>query len=199
MKKLLRMTCFSTALAISAASFSPSPVHASPGSPAAPVAGSLGAEVSQGSAVDDETFTITAQSTGASLQGGAAARITCTGSFKGNRPYDSPHPGASSKKRKINAHLSVTCTGVGAGATLVTVSSRMTDGRRAGKASTGRGFRKARTGGDLACVSSKRAYRALGLVIIKFPPRYSPPSARATPRSIAKAFKKNRKGICVKP
>ncbi|MFG2003680.1 hypothetical protein ACGFNU_31435 [Spirillospora sp. NPDC048911] len=75
----------------------------------------------------------------------------------------------------------------------------MTDGRRAGKASSSRGSGKARTGGDLACVRSKRAYRAVGLVVIKFPPRYSPPSATGHPRSIAKAFKKNGKGICVKP
>ncbi|MFI0453517.1 hypothetical protein [Actinomadura sp. 6N118] len=198
------MTCFSTALAISTVSFSPSSVHAGTGSPATPVAGGLGAELLQDAAIptstdDEQTFTITAQSTAAGLQSGLAARIVCRGSFKGSRPYDAPHPGASSKKRKINAHLSVTCTGPGAGATLVTVSSRMTDGRRAGKASTRRGLGKARTGGDLACVKSKRAYRAVGLVVIKFPPRYSPPSATHKAASIAKAFKKNGKGICVKP
>ncbi|MBO2446012.1 hypothetical protein J4573_02850 [Actinomadura barringtoniae] len=188
------MTCLSAALAISAVSLSPSPVYAGTRSPATP-------GVSQGTAGldDEETFTFTAEPAEAGILSGAAARITCKGSFKGSRAYDAPHPAASSKKRKINAHLSVTCTGPGAGATLVTVSSRMTDGHRAGKASSKRGFGKARTGGDLACVKSKRAYRAVGLVVIKFPPRYSPPSATGRPSSVAKAFKRNGKGICVKP
>ncbi|MQY03284.1 hypothetical protein [Actinomadura macrotermitis] len=190
MKTLSRMTCFSAALAISAISFSPAPVHAETASPARPVAASLD---------DDQAFTFTARSTAAGIQSSAASVITCRGSFKGGKPYDAPHPGASSKKRKINAHLSVTCTGTGAGATRVTVSSVMIDGHRAGKASTGSGWGKARTGGDLACVKSKRAYQAVGRVVIKFPPRYTPPSATLSARSLAKAFKKNGKGICVKP
>ncbi len=195
-KTLLRMTCFSTAVAISAVSFSPSPVFAGTGSPAAPVAA---AESFQDLAVaDGEDFTFTARPAGVGAQA-AAAVINCRGSFKGNKAYDAPHPGASSKKRKINAHLSITCTGAGAGATHVTVSSRMVDGRRAGKASTGKGFGKARTGGDLACVTSKRAYQAKGVVLIKFPPRYNPPTATAKLASVAKTFKRNGKGICVKP
>ncbi|MFC9970011.1 hypothetical protein ACFVH6_03810 [Spirillospora sp. NPDC127200] len=195
------MTCFSTALAISAVSFSPSPVLADTGSAAAPVAATGPSQDLAVSAdvADGESFTFTARPTGVGAQAAAAAVINCRGSFKGNKAYDAPHPGASSKKRKINAHLSITCSGTGAGATYVTVSSRMTEGRRVGKASTGKGFRKARTGGDLACVKSKRAYQAKGVVLIKFPPRYSPPTATAKLSSVVKAFKRNGKGICVKP
>ncbi|GAA1532667.1 hypothetical protein GCM10009678_13760 [Actinomadura kijaniata] len=203
MKKLSRMACFSAALVVGAVSFSPSPVHAGTGSAAAPAAESLGAGTPQGpvastSADGEEVFTFTARSTAPGAKSAAADRITCKGAYRGGKYYDAPHPGASSKKRRINAHLSVTCTGGGAGATHVTVASRMVDGRRAGKVSTDKGFRSAKTGGDLACVSSKRGYQGKGYVYVKFPPRYSPPAASLNPVSIIKAFKKGKKGICVK-
>ncbi|MGI5164478.1 hypothetical protein ACQEU3_09005 [Spirillospora sp. CA-253888] len=181
---------------MSAVSFSPSALA---GTGSAAATGPAQALAVSADVADGEDFTFTARPTGVGAQAAAAAVINCRGSFKGNKAYDAPHPGASSKKRKINAHLSITCTGAGAGATHVTVSSRMVDGHRAGKASTGKGFGKARTGGDLACIKSKRAYQAKGVVLIKFPPRYSPPTATAKLSSVVKAFKRNGKGICVKP
>ncbi|MGK5555079.1 hypothetical protein ACSNOI_26020 [Actinomadura kijaniata] len=197
MKTLSRMAGFSMAIAVGAVSLSPSPVFAGTGSPAAPATGTQG-PVASTSTDGEEVFTFTARSTAPGAKSGAADVITCKGAYRGGKWYDAPHPGASSKKRRINAHLSVTCTGGGAGATHVTVSSRMVDGRRAGKVSTSKGLRSAKTGGDLACVSSKRGYQAKGVVFVKFPPRYSPPTATGTPVSIIKAFKKGKKGICVK-
>jgi hypothetical protein len=129
----------------------------------------------------------------------ARARIVCRGAFRRNRAYDAPHPSKSSQRKRINAHLSIVCTGPGAGATHVTVVSRMTAGKRVGAPGRDSGLGRARTGGDLACVTKKRAYVALGNVHIKFPPRYSPPTATASVRSPVRAFRKNRNGICIKP
>lgn len=145
---------------------------------------------------EGEAFTIVAHRKAA--PGQRAAVITCTGSFNG-RPYDHPHPGKSSNRRAINAHLAITCTGTGAGLTHVTVTSRMVDGRRAGAPDTDRGFRSARTGGDLRCVSQKRRYQAKGSIFIKFPPRYTPATATGSPVSVIKAFKRGPGGKCIRP
>lgn len=192
-----RMTCVSVSLAAGAALLTAAPALA-----VAPLANASAAEayvIEDGTAritVDPQgNFTIVASPTGPSSR---ANTINCKGAF-GGKPYDYPHPGHSSKKKKINAHLSVKCTGAGAGATVVTVTSRMSDGRRIGKPSTKTGRGGARVGGDLVCLKKKRSYRALGTVSIKFPPKYTPPTAGGTVKSVSKPFKKGKKSICVKP
>lgn len=128
------------------------------------------------------------------------ARIVCGGGFKGGRWYDFPHPGRSSNKRAINAHLSVDCKGPGSNATFVKVRSVMHSARRNGGPSFGQGMGGAKTGGDLRCVKKKRVYRARGFVRVKFPPGYKPPGGTRTPTSVARVFKKNRRtGKCVRP
>ncbi|MEO5876305.1 MAG: hypothetical protein ABIS86_16600 [Streptosporangiaceae bacterium] len=178
---------------------------AAPALAVAPIADAFAAEAyvtKDGTAritVDAEgNFTIVASPTG--ISSSRAARIVCRGAF-GGKPYDHPHPGHSSKKKKkkINAHLAVKCTGPGAGATVVTVTSRMSDGRRIGNASTKTGRGSARVGGDLVCLRQKRSYRALGTISIKFPPRYVPPTASGALKSVSKPFKQGKKRICVKP
>lgn len=80
--------------------------------------------------------------------------ITCSGR------YDYPHAGSSSNRKKVNAHLIVTCSGtVAADArfTQITMQSRMmdtTDGRL-GAVSTGTAIGSGRIGGDLACVAAR--------------------------------------------
>jgi hypothetical protein len=142
------------------------------------------------------TLTATRASTGTKA---AADVISCHGAFKGHRAYDAPHPSKSSNRRRINAHLSIVCTGGGAGATLVTVTSRMVDGHRVGVPGTDSGLRRARTGGDLRCLKKKRAYRAKGRVHITFPPGYEPPTASARPRSVIRVFKRAASGQCRRP
>jgi hypothetical protein len=125
--------------------------------------------------------------------------ISCHGAFKGHKAYDAPHPGRSSHRRKVNAHLSIVCTGGGAAATLVTVTSRMVDGHRVGAPGTRSGLGRARTGGDLRCLKKKRAYQAKGTVKVKFPPGYEPPTATAHPRSVIRVFKRAASGRCRRP
>jgi hypothetical protein len=148
----------------------------------------------------------TAAPTGAltwtATRSGAGARadvISCHGAFTGSKAYDAPHPSKSSHRRRVNAHLSIVCTGGGAGATLVTVTSRMVDGHRVGAPSTKSGLRRARTGGDLRCIRKKRAYQAKGRVHIEFPPGYEPPTATAHPRSVIRVFRRAASGRCVRP
>ncbi len=77
--------------------------------------------------------------------------ITCKGS------YDYPHAGKSSARKKVNAHLIVTCRGtvaIDAQYTQITGSSRMldlTDGR-IGAVTTKTARGSLRVGGDLACL-----------------------------------------------
>ncbi|MCD0450561.1 hypothetical protein LO762_15380 [Actinocorallia sp. API 0066] len=141
-------------------------------------------------------FTIVASPAAPSSRAG---EIVCTGAFRNRKPYDHPHAGHSSDRKKVNAHLSIKCTGPGAGATVVTLTSRMSDGRRIGKASTKTGRGGARVGGDLVCLKQKRTYQALGTISIKFPPRYTPPAASRTVKSPSKPFKQGKKKLCVKP
>lgn len=116
--------------------------------------------------------------------------IVCVGK------YDNLHPGSSSKKRAVNAHLIVKCTGPNAKGTKINLASRMTDGKRLGKTSTAKGNGSARVGGDLRCVSQKRAYRAYGVATFKYPAGYTPATGSGTAKSAAKAFRKNAKGLC---
>ncbi|MDR2257400.1 MAG: hypothetical protein LBE25_15585 [Arthrobacter sp.] len=119
-----------------------------------------------------------------------ASIIVCVGK------YDNPHPGSSSKKRSVNAHLIVKCTGPNAKGTKINVGSRMTDGKRLGKTSKAKGNGSARVGGDLSCVAQKRAYRAYGVATFKYPAGYTPATGSGGAKSAAKAFRKNAKGLC---
>lgn len=125
--------------------------------------------------------------------------IECVGAFRNNQSYDSPHPGKSSNRRAINAHLAINCSGPGFIMTKVHVESVMIDGRRAGELDDDDGMGKARTGGDLRCVKSKRSYQAKGFVHVTFPPGYSPPVGVARPVSPIKSFKRAPTGRCVRP
>ena len=127
--------------------------------------------------------------------GGLGARavkiITCRGS------YDHPYPGASSGRTAINAHLTVQCTGGDANRTKVTVSSRMTDGKRVGgfsKSTGNKGY--ARVGGDLVCVKQKRAYQAVGTAHITFPKGYTKISQKSGAKSKKKSFKQQSNRNC---
>lgn len=83
--------------------------------------------------------------------------ITCRGS------YDYPHAGKSSARKKVNAHLIVTCQGtvaLDAQFTQITGSSRMldlTDGR-AGAVTTKTARGSLRVGGDLECLAAAHRY-----------------------------------------
>lgn len=119
--------------------------------------------------------------------------ITCKGS------YDHPHPGVSSGRTAINAHLTVKCAGGDANKTKVTVSSRMTDGKRSGKVSSSSGNRGyARVGGDLVCVKQKRAYRAIGTARITFPKGYTKVVQKSGAKSKKKSFKQQSNRNCAR-
>lgn len=126
-------------------------------------------------------------------------RIVCRGAYKKNRAYDWPHPSESSDYRKINAHLKIDCNGPGAEATFVYISSVMHSKRREGGQGVDTGSGEAKTGGDLRCVRKKRPYQAHGYVHVKFPPRHTPSTGTAKPKSVKRVFKKNRRGICRRP
>jgi hypothetical protein len=113
--------------------------------------------------------------------------ITCRGT------YDYPHAGASSARKKVNAHLIVTCLGtvpLDAQFTQLRGSSRMldvTDGR-VGAVSTKSGRGSLRVGGDLACLAKTHSYQAVGTTSIVFPPGYTPGSSKTGAKSTKRKF-----------
>lgn len=130
----------------------------------------------------------------ASSRSASGARITCYFGYT-----DWPHPGKSSNRRKINAHLNIDCNGPKSGLTYVNVRSTMHSRKREGRESADGGWGHAKTGGDLRCIKKKRLYRAHGKVYIKFPPRHTPQTATGSPKSKKRVFKKNRRGKCFHP
>lgn len=93
-----------------------------------------------------------------------AEAVRCSGS------YDNPHASTSSFRTRINAHLTVKCTGLVAGKTRVTVHSQMRDSKgRRGAWYYRSGNGSAKTGGDLACTNDRRMYQAVGVVYLYYP------------------------------
>lgn len=113
----------------------------------------------------------------------SAKVVTCTGG------YDYPHRSRSSNYKRINAHLSVSCKGIDASRTFITVSSRMTTPTRAGVINNNTGWGKVKKGGDLSCVSSRQNYTAAGTVKIYFPAGYYPRTATYDVKSKTHPFK----------
>ncbi len=116
--------------------------------------------------------------------------ITCTAD------YDSLHPGYSSNKRRINAHLTVECKGTDAHLTSISLKSQMKEGGRWGLPSYRKGRKSVRVGGDLACISARRMYQATGSFVITLPPGYIPVSHTNTKYSERKMFKRDKRGVC---
>lgn len=76
----------------------------------------------------------------------------------------------------------------------------MTDGKRWSK--TRRKYSDGHlytASGVLKCLSKKRSYQAVGAIDIEFPTGYSPHTKQLLLDSRKVAFKKNKKGVCVKP
>lgn len=126
----------------------------------------------------------------AARAGWATTPIVCTSS------YDSLHPGVKAGKRKVNAHLSVRCTGTDAHLTRISLKSQMKEGGRWGLASYRKGKKSVRIGGDLGCISTPRMYQATGSIAITLPPGYKPTSHSNTKYSERKKFKRDKKGFC---
>lgn len=127
----------------------------------------------------------------AASSGWGTTPIVCTSS------YDFLHPGVKSNRRRVNAHLSVRCTGTDAHLTQISLKSQMKEGGRWGLASYGKGKKSVRTGEDLACISAPRIYRATGSIAITLPPGYRPMSHSNTKCSERKKFKRDKKGLCL--
>lgn len=157
----------------------------------APAAGaSPGA--SAGSEIQWETIA-TAVPTGDTFARGGwgTTPITCQAG------YDMAHPGTSSAKRKVNAHLIVKCKGTDAGKVIISLKSRMREGGRSGVPSFRKGKKEVRVGGDLACLSAPRMYQAIGDLKMLFPTGYNPIYHSNTKYSKPKKFKRNKYGICL--
>lgn len=139
---------------------------------------------------DEEAFAVIAFSeNGVGPQ--ASAPIRCHGE------YDYPHPGKSSHRRAINAHMSVSCRGGMAAQTRIQAQSRMTDtAGRMGRVSSQSGLQNVKVGGDLNCTTDRRNYRAVAAVKFTFPAQYVPRVITAGAKSVVRSFRLNSNGMC---
>lgn len=147
--------------------------------------------VSESDGTGREAFEIIATNT-ADIGPQALAPIRCHGA------YDYPHRSTSSKRRAINAHLTVTCKGGRASLTRITANTRMTDNTgRMGRINFHSGNGRVKAAGELGCTRDRRLYRSVAVVQFVFPAGYTPKMVRQGAASVHRPFQQSASGVCL--